>query len=156
MYSDWVGPAAAGFLTVWLLSLTFIIWKQSNNLASLFPKSGQRDIRKKFEEVLSQVEDFGKDLEKLKNKLLEVEKSGLEHIRRVEVLRFNPYDDTGGDQSFTVALLDDKGSGVVITSLHARSGTRVFAKPVTLGKAGKYQLSTEEEQVVKKAMGQSL
>lgn len=159
MYSDWSafgGWLFLGVVLIWLMGLTFFIWKQSNFLKSLFPKSGERDIRKKFEEVLSQVAGFDSNLEKLKNKLSEVEKSGLEHIQRVEVLRFNPYGDTGGDQSFAAVLLDDKGSGVVVTSLHARSGTRVFAKPVSQGKAGKYQLSKEEEQVIKKAMGQSI
>ena len=78
----------------------------------------------------------------------------MQHIQKVELLRFNPYDDTGGNISFTVCLLDDKGSGVVITSLHARSGTRVFAKEVTLGKSSQYELSKEEELVIKKAMKQ--
>ena len=74
------------------------------------------------------------------------------HIQRVELDRFNPYDDTGGDQSFVIAMLDNKGTGVVVTSLHARSGTRIFAKDVILGKSGKYQFSNEEEKIVKKAM----
>ncbi|TSC86326.1 MAG: hypothetical protein G01um10147_938 [Microgenomates group bacterium Gr01-1014_7] len=152
MYSDWVWSAIGGFLTVWLLVASFFIWKQSNNLASLFPKSGERDIRKKFEEVLKQLEKFGTDLDQLKKKLSEVERLGLKHIQRVALSRYNPYDDTGGDQSFAVALLDEKGNGMVITSLHARSGTRIFAKPVLEGKAGQYQLSKEEEIVVKKAM----
>lgn len=69
-------------------------------------------------------------------------------------MRFNPYNDTGGDISFTVCLLDKDGSGVVITSLHARSATRVFAKNVVLGKGQKTELSKEEELVIKKAMEQ--
>ena len=141
MYSEWVGLTIMGLLGIWLGILSFLIWKQNQFLKTIFPKSGERDIRAKFKEVLEQVGKFGLDLESL-------EKS----IVRVKVKRFNPYDDTGGDQSFTVVLLDEKGTGVVITSLHARSGTRIFAKDISLGKSGKYKLSEEEERIVSEAM----
>ena len=134
------------------MGLSFLIWQQNNFFKSLFPKSGERDIRKKFEEVLKQVWQLREDATGLKDHLSKIENLGLKHVQRVELIRFNPYDDTGGDQSFSLAMLDDKGNGIVITSLHARSGTRVFAKPISLGKAGKHRLSEEEEQVVKKAM----
>ena len=152
MYSDWVALLLFGAAFIWLGILSYLVWQQGNFLKSLFPKSGERDIRKKFEEVLAEVKEFSNDLDKLKRKLVEIEQLGLKHIQRVELLRFNPYDDTGGDQSFTLALLDEKGSGLVVSSLHARSGTRVFAKPVLDGRSSKYQFSKEEEEVVKKAM----
>ncbi|MBI2196330.1 DUF4446 family protein [Candidatus Daviesbacteria bacterium] len=152
MYSDWVGPAIAGFLAVWLLVLSFLIWQQNKFLRLLFPKSGERDIRKKFEEVIKAVEEFKGGLSELENKLRAIKDQGLDHIQRVELVRFNPYDDTGGNISFTACFLDNGGSGVVITSLHARSGTRVFGKEIISGKSKKYQLSKEEELVIKKAM----
>lgn len=136
MYSDWVSPApiGAGLLILWLGILSFLVWRQLAFLKSLFPKSGERDIRKKFEEVVKQVGEVR------------------QHLSRVALLRYNPYDDTGGDQSFSLALLDDQGNGIVLTSLHARSGTRVFAKPISSGKGDKYHLSEEEKQVIEKAM----
>lgn len=151
MYSVWYGllPLA---VFLWLNSLSFLVWQQSRFFRSLFPKSGERDIRRKFEEILGEVGAFRKDLDNLNTKLSEIENQGFKAIQKVELMRFNPYNDTGGDQSFTIALLNKRGSGFVLTSLHARSGTRVFAKPITLGKASKYQLSSEEEQVVEKAI----
>ena len=151
MYSDWVVPAVAG-LMLWAGVLTYFVWRQENFLKSLFPKSGERDIRKKFEENLKTIEDYGLDLGKLKNKLSEIEKLGLDHVQRVSLLRYNPYGDTGGDQSFTLALLDDKGNGFVLSSLHTRSVTRVFAKPVENGKAGKHEFSEEEKKAIEQAM----
>lgn len=152
MYPDWVVPTALGLLVIWLGVLSLIIWQQNQFLKSLFPKSGSRDIRKKFEEIISTVEDFKIRLSDLDSQVEETKSQGLQHIQKVELLRFNPYNDTGGDQSFTVCLLDSQGSGVVVTSLHARSGTRVFGKGVKLGKSSRYQLSKEEELVIKKAM----
>lgn len=154
MYSDWsvFAGLAVAVIFIWLGILSFLIWQQGKFLKSLFPKSGERDIRRKFEEVLGQVDVFGKDLGNIKDKLGKMEELDLGHIQKVELLRYNPYDDTGGDQSFTICLLDNHKTGVVITSLHARSGTRVFAKPVILGKASKFQFSKEEEEVIRKAL----
>lgn len=151
MYPDWV-PAIAGLLVIWLGALSFLIWKQGNFLKLLFPRSGDRDIRKKFEEMVKAVDLFGKELLDLENKVTVYHNNGLQHTQKVELLRFNPYNDTGGDQSFTLCFLNSEGSGIVLTSLHARSGTRVFSKEIKQGKGLKYQLSKEEELVIKKAL----
>lgn len=151
MYPDWVW-LLSGAVFIWIGILTFLIWQQNNFLRSIFPKNGERDIRRRFEELVKEIEGFRKGLEVLTGRLSEVENQSIKHIQRVELLRFNPYGDTGGDQSFTLALLDHQGTGLVVTCLHARSGTRIFAKPILEGKSHKYKLSSEEEETVRKAM----
>lgn len=154
MYPDWFFFAGLVVIAIlfWLLVLSLLIWQQNKFLESLFPKSGSRDIRKKFEEIVEATRGFKSDLSDLNGKVDSIKRQGLQHIQRIELLRFNPYDDTGGNISFTACLLDSNGSGIVITSLHARSGTRVFGKEISLGKSAKYELSKEEELVIKKAM----
>lgn len=71
-------------------------------------------------------------------------------IRNIGVVRFNPFPDAGGDQSFAIALLDSEGTGVVLSSLHGRTDTRVFAKPVEGGRS-RYPLSEEEQDAIRKA-----
>ncbi len=156
MYSEWVGPQLVYIIVVfvWLGVLSFLIWKEFNFLKSLFPKIGERDIRKKFEEVINAVAESNEELRALEKKLSQLEIEGLKHIQKISLLRYNPYEDTGGNISFSLALLDKKGNGYVLTSLHARSGTRIFAKPVVDGKEDKYELSKEEEEVLKKALKQ--
>lgn len=151
MYSVWVWLLILAVF-VWILILTFLIWQQNNFLKSLFPKAGNRDIRKKFEEVLKAIDDFKNKQENFDKNIEELKEIGSLHISKVELLRYNPYEETGGDQSFTIALLNDKGSGFILTSLHARSGTRVFSKPIEEWKSSKYQLSKEEQTVIKKVM----
>lgn len=73
-------------------------------------------------------------------------------IQRVGVVRFNPFPDTGGDQSFAIALLDRIGNGLVISSLHSRADTRVFAKQIANGRS-RYPLSDEEQAAIKSAIG---
>lgn len=73
-------------------------------------------------------------------------------VSRVGLVRFNPFEDTGGNQSFVLALLDATGDGIVVSSLHARSGTRIYAKAIRAGR-GVTALSEEEEAAVRQALG---
>ena len=70
---------------------------------------------------------------------------------RVGLVRFNPFEDTGGNQSFALALLDGNGDGFVVSSLHARTGTRLYAKSVSAG-ASDSALSDEESEALRQAM----
>jgi hypothetical protein len=72
-------------------------------------------------------------------------------LQHIGLVRFNPFEDTGSDQSFAIALLDDRKDGVVISSLHGRANTRIFAKPVESGES-RHALSTEEAQAIKIAV----
>ena len=81
----------------------------------------------------------------------ELEALSQQSIQKVGVVRFNPFADTGGDQSFAVALLDAAGNGVVLSSLHGRADTRIFAKQVQAGRS-KHALSDEEQDAIRKAL----
>jgi hypothetical protein len=72
-------------------------------------------------------------------------------LQHIGLVRFNPFEDTGSDQSFAIALLDDARDGIVISSLHGRANTRIFAKPVTNGGSG-HNLSDEETQAIRVAL----
>ena len=80
-----------------------------------------------------------------------LEASGKRAFQRVGLVRFNPFEDTGGNQSFALALLDAQGDGVVLSSLHARTGTRLYAKTLTGGRA-EGALSSEETEALKRAL----
>jgi hypothetical protein len=72
-------------------------------------------------------------------------------IRSVETMRFNPFIDAGSNQSFAIALMNDEGNGVVMSSLYARDRMSIFAKPIINGKS-EFELSSEEKEVLKKAI----
>jgi hypothetical protein len=89
-------------------------------------------------------------VEALDEQVQRLETSGYLSFQHLGMLRFNPFHDTGGDQSFAVALADGHGNGVVLSSLHARDVTRVYAKPLqSWGSA--YSLTDEEKQVIARA-----
>jgi Protein of unknown function (DUF4446) len=72
-------------------------------------------------------------------------------IRRVALLRYDAFEDVGGRLSFSCALLDEHGAGVVLTSINGRQETRVYAKPVVDGTSS-YNLSMEEGEAIRQAL----
>jgi hypothetical protein len=72
-------------------------------------------------------------------------------LQHIGMVRYNPFDDTGSDQSFAIALLDDRRDGVVISSLHGRANTRIFAKPVA-DATSPHNLSDEEAEAIRIAV----
>jgi hypothetical protein len=72
-------------------------------------------------------------------------------VRHVGLLRYDAFEDVGGRLSFSCALLDDHGNGVVITSINGRQETRVYAKSMTRGNSS-YNLSTEEQEAIRQAL----
>ncbi len=70
--------------------------------------------------------------------------------RRAALVRFDAFDDVGGQQSFSLAMLDDQGTGIVLTSLIGRSDCRVYCKPIEGWKSSK-NLTEEEREAVRLA-----
>lgn len=71
---------------------------------------------------------------------------------KVNITRFNPFNDLGGEQSFILSILDQDNSGVIITSLHNRDTTRIYAKPIKKGKGDNITLSKEEKLAIVKTI----
>jgi len=74
------------------------------------------------------------------------------HNLKLNLVRFNPFDDLGSDQSFILSMLDQNNSGVIITSLHHRNFTRIYAKPIKLGEGDGITLSKEEKSAILKTI----
>lgn len=83
---------------------------------------------------------------------LRVEELGRSHVQHVAVLRYNPFSNTGGDQSFVLALADHNGDGALINSLHTRDGTRIYAKPLAAW-GSTHTLTEEEQEALARARG---
>ena len=73
------------------------------------------------------------------------------YLQHVGLLRFNPFNEVGGEQSFATAFLDKDNNGLVISNLHGRGGSRLYAKLVKNGSGVDYELSAEEKNVAEMA-----
>lgn len=133
-----------GILTAWL------VYKEIT-LRRFFKNAKTTDIRRLLEEVLKQIDQSQKITDRFNQILLSVQREDLQHLQKVGLVRFNPFRDAGGNQSFTMALLNDENSGIVLTGLHARETTRMYVKEINKG-TSKNELSKEEKQAVDMAM----
>ena len=100
---------------------------------------------------LDKVYAVARELDDLSARSAILEAAARRAIQRVGLVRFNPFEDTGGNQSFALALTDASGSGFVVSSLHSRTGTRVYAKAVNGGRSDG-ALSEEEAEALRLAM----
>ncbi len=129
-------------LSIWMIRIEVRLSKmlRGKNAKSL------EDTIKTFGEEIKDLEKFRDDsIEYLKLIELRLKRSS----QAVETIRFNPFKGTGsgGNQSFATAILNEKGDGVIITSLYSRDRVSVFSKPIKKF-SSEFELTDEEKQVL--------
>jgi uncharacterized protein DUF4446 len=118
---------------------------------ALVSDGGQGSLGDVLESHVGRVEEVRNRLGELDRLHADLERRSQTSIQHIGLVRFNPFDDTGSDQSFAIALLDQRRDGLVVSSLHGRTNTRVFAKPVS-GGSSSHTLSDEEAQAIRIAV----
>jgi hypothetical protein len=93
------------------------------------------------------------DIQELFNISNQINSLAARGLFKVGIVRFNPFRDVGGDQSFAIALLNGKNAGLTISSLYSREGTRIYCKNIIDGQSEKYPLTDEEKEAIKIATG---
>ncbi len=139
-----------GIVCAWLLGLTIVFFLILKFFNRLVKKTNKGDLKKVLEKVLSVEVGNTKAIKMLGKEIDMLKEDGMFHVQKVGLIRFNPFQETGGDHSFSIALLDGKDTGVVLTGLHTRERTRVYAKSIKRGKS-EHELSNEEKKAFTKA-----
>ena len=151
LLSQPLGYLFAGVIFFWLGALTFFLIRSHRHYQKLTKGITKKDLGSVLNSLLNGLGHETKRVDGILNELEEIRKDGSYHIQKIGLVRYNPFAETGGNQSFCLSVLDEHDSGLVISSLHSRDATRVYAKPVKNGKAGGYDLSDEEEKAIKEA-----
>ncbi len=138
-------------LAVWVALLQRSEALLRRRLRRVLPGGEQVSLDEVMSRQLGLIESLDTRVDALNKLQHELEAITQRTIQKVGVVRYNPFADTGGDQSFAIALLDPNGNGLIVSSLHGRTETRVFAKPVQGGRS-RYPLSDEEQDAIKKAL----
>jgi hypothetical protein len=132
---------------VWTLVLTgFMVWififfrvlsknVEGGNLITILKK------------VVQEGSLNSKGIKTLEKEIARIDEKSLSYIQSIGLVKFNPFEEMGGDHSFSLALIDAKKSGFIITGLHTRERTRVYIKRVKMGKS-EYELSKEEQKAL--------
>jgi len=139
-----------GSIVIAAYCLWRVIVLQRRFAAALGSASDDGSLEKTLGGYMKRVESVDGHLVRLDEAYRRLAATGSLASQKISIVRFNPFGDTGGDQSFVLAVLDAHNSGYVLTSIHGREGTRVYVKPVDDGKS-KYPLSDEEKQALTQA-----
>lgn len=138
-------------LALWSAFLTYTVVKMVRHYDLLIQTTSKNTLKEILEALIHEDKAQFENQKKLEKQLANLELGAQYHIQRVGLVRFNPFSDTGGSQSFTIALLDGKDNGIVMTSLYARTGNRWYVKHVKSGKGDGLELSKEEQTAITKA-----
>ena len=157
LVAPFVGAAVVG-LTIALLALLVLaliqarrIGKLRRRLDGLTRGADGASLGAVLESHVDKIYDVARELDDLSARSAVLEANSRRAIQRVGLVRFNPFEETGGNQSFALALTDAAGDGFVVSSLHARSGTRLYAKSVVAGRSDA-ALSAEESEALRQAL----
>ena len=141
-----------GAIALWLTVITVLLVRMLLHYKRLTADVSKKDLISSLNHLISISERNSEDIKLLTDKLNHEIVENKRHLQKVGFKRYNPFTDTGGDQSFTTAILDDLGDGIMISSLHSRENTRLYAKKVADGKVTGQVLSSEEQEVIKQAL----
>ncbi|MCX6754679.1 MAG: DUF4446 family protein [Candidatus Nomurabacteria bacterium] len=142
-------------ILIYIISLTVVInlvWIITIELRfrKLFAGTKARDLEEMIGFVGKKLNKIEETQNKIDKNLVVIDSRLSKSIRGIETIRFNPFVDGGGNQSFAIALINDESNGVVISSLYARDRMSIFAKPIINGKS-EFELTDEEKDVLGKA-----
>jgi hypothetical protein len=133
----------------------FLLWYylRINKAIDVFLEKGNiKDARNVLFSHIEATKELEKLLRKSIDRIASLENSSKISLQKIGVVRFKPFGNRGGNQSFAVALLDYQNNGFVISSLFIQEGSRVFAKEVING-ASDHVLSAEEKEAIARAIG---
>jgi hypothetical protein len=143
-------------LVVSVLALVAVLWL---GLWGRRRRGGRRsveltnpDLDAAVQSAMKRLDELGRRVDGVTGRLPVVEEQGKRAVQHVGIVRFNPFEDTGGNQSFALALLDSQRDGFVVSSLHSRQNTRIYLKAITAGRS-ETALSEEESEALRKAGG---
>ena len=142
--------AVVAVLIVVALVLERRIGVLDRRLSGLTRGADDRSLEAVLDAHLDKVFAVAHQVDDLESRTGLLETAGRKAFSRVGLVRYNPFEETGGNQSFALALLDANGNGWVLSSLHARSGTRVYAKGIAGGRSDA-ALSEEETAAIRQA-----
>ena len=145
-----IGSAVLLLILIFLNISLWIKFKKINKLSKdFFAGKNGKDLSDVVNGHLKMIEDSQKDIKELFDGYEKIFNIASKGIQKVGVVRYNPFKDMGGNQSFSVALLDMDNSGLVISTLATRDGTRVFSKPILNGDCKDFPLIEEEKKAMK-------
>lgn len=135
-----------------LSSVGLILTLQRNKkLAVFLENSSGKDIHKLLNDHFKRQKELKQLADQLQSQQETVKHLQQKSLQKIGLVRYNPHRNTGGDQSFSLCVLDNNNSGIILTAIHGRETTRVYSKTIT-ERSSSHQLSHEESAALKSAL----
>lgn len=138
-------------LAGWVGFLEYRHRQLANAFRLLMTGRGGADLEATLTDFVARMDQVERTAHAVDQRMNVVEAKQPYHIQHVGIVRFNPFSDKGGDQSFAIAILDDHADGIVISSMQSRTDNRVYGKSVVGGQST-YTLTNEEREAIARAM----
>lgn len=151
--SDSVLFLILSLLVLWLAIISVFYFRLNRHYRRLIGGAKTKDLKAVLEKLLDHSELNRREIKEVEKQIGVLDKKHLINLQKIGLIRFNSLADTGGNQSFALALLDGQGNGLVVSTLHSRQSTRIYAKPLFKGKPQGFDLSIEEKQALSQALG---
>ncbi len=134
------------------LILLFKVQKLRGQYETLISGASEQNVEEVLIDYLKNTKELESRTKALEEKVRSIEVESRTHLQNIGIVRFNAFDGVGGDQSFSIAMLDDSRKGITLTGIFGHSDTRVYAKPIEDG-ISKYTLTPEENEAIAIAAG---
>lgn len=140
-------PIVLAGLFIIELAIGLWLWYTTQKLKNLFRGKTGKDLEEILGDIQKSVEYLNQEKDRHEKALMLLQKKVTTSIRGVGMIRFNPFKDSGSNQSFSTALVDENGNGIVLSSLYSRDRVSVFGKPLVGGKS-EFDLTHEEKESI--------
>lgn len=141
-------------LFIWLIALSRRVGRTASWITRMLRGTEPVNLERLLEENLGKLEQLDTRMRELEATGQELSQKLTDCVQRVGIVRFDAFEDVGGQQSFALVLMDGQQDGVVISSLYGRQDSRCYAKPIRAGQAT-YPPSEEEQQAIEQALRSS-
>ena len=139
-------------LSIWLGILSYLYFRAFRTYKILTEGIDKKDVASILKDLKKHNKTTDKTFSLITDEINSIHTRLESHIQKLGFVRYNPFGNTGGDQSFCLCLLDEFNNGILITSLHTRQQTRIYTKELIKGvSSDKTELSKEENQCLKQA-----
>lgn len=147
-----IAGVAVGAIGTGLAWWTWIKVKRVRDAQRLLLGGGRRDLVDFAVSLQARIDDLHRAVDEVAGGLSRIDRRVDESVTNTSIVRYDAYEDTGGHQSASVALLDSARTGVVVTAIQGRDYARIYMKELERGRAS-VALSPEEQEAVERAMG---
>lgn len=139
-----------GLLILAIVVLAFFVFRATTRINRLLQGKDAQNLEDTFAYLIEEVKRMNENQIITERTLHNFNARIRKSLTGLKTIRFNPFPDQGGNQSFAIAFLNEEGDGLVISSLYSREKMSVFAKPIKKG-IPEYELTEEEKRALSEA-----